>query len=61
MLACNEATEPSGLVQRQRLVRSLRGQRIQISDLHTLFQAWPEATNPQISALRLEVDQSLDK
>jgi len=57
MLACDEAVQQSGLKERHELVKSLRGQHIRIPDLHSLFRAWPEATNTQIAALRIDIDQ----
>ena len=50
-----------GLNERHELLKSLPGQHIHIPNLHGLFHAWPEATNPQIGALRIEVDQTLNK
>lgn len=60
MLACNGAAQQSGL-ERCELVKSLQGRQIRISDLHSLIQAWPEATNPQIAALRIDIDQTLNR
>ena len=61
MYACDETVQQWGLDERHELVASLRGQRICIPDLHDLFKAWPEATNPQIAALRKDVDQILSQ
>jgi len=46
--------------QRHELANSLRGKQVQIPDLHVLFQSWPEATNTQLDALGIEVDQTLN-
>ena len=61
MLACDGAVQQWGLNERHELVNSLRGQNVRIPDLHVLFQGWPEAMNPQIAALRRDVDQTLNK
>jgi len=61
MLACDEAVQQWGLKERHELVKSLRGEHIRIPDLHSLFQAWPEATHTQIAALRIDVDHTLNK
>ena len=61
MLACNELVEQSGLVQRQQLLKSVRGQVIRISDLHSLFRTWPEATSFHLSALRLKVEKTVEE
>ena len=61
MLARDGAVQQRGPDERRELISSLRGQHIRIPDLHSLLLAWPEATNPQIAALRLDVDQSVDR
>ena len=61
MLSCDEAIQQRGLDERHGLVNSLRGQHIRIPNLHSLFQAWPEATSSHLAALRTDVDQTLNK
>lgn len=61
MLACDRAVQQPGLDERHELVKSLRGQHIRIPNLHSLLQGWPEATSPHIAALRIDVDQTLNK
>ena len=60
MDSCNEEVQQSGLEERRELINQFRGQTIRIPDLHSLLHAWPEATNSQISALRIDVDQTLN-
>lgn len=61
MLVCGGEVQQSGQDERHRLLDSLRGQHICIPNLHTLFQAWPGATSPHVAALRIEVDQTLNR
>ena len=56
MLVRGGEVQQWGLDERHRLADSLRGQHICIPNLHTLFQAWPEATNSHVAALRIKVD-----
>lgn len=51
----------SGLEERHELARLLRGQQLRIPDLHRIFQGWPEAINVDIAALRIDVDQTLER
>ncbi|RDA88977.1 hypothetical protein CP532_0611 [Ophiocordyceps camponoti-leonardi (nom. inval.)] len=45
--------------QRQELLESLLGQRVQIPDLQGLFSEWPLAVNPEVEKLRSFVSSSL--
>lgn len=50
-----------GSNERSELVDSLRGQNIDLPDLHKIFEGWPEAINEHVDSLRIVVDADLDK
>ena len=50
-----------GSNERSKLVESLRGQKIDLPDLHKMFEGWPEAINEHVDSLRFVVDADLDK
>lgn len=52
---------PTGPDRRGKLVRSLRGQHINIPDLHGFFPSWPNDVNHELEALRNHVDRTLDR
>ena len=56
-----EEVQQLGFKERHELAKSLRGQQLGIPDLHSLLQAWPEAINIDLPALRIDVDQILDR
>lgn len=43
------------------VVNLLRGQKVDLPDLHQMFQGWPEAINDHVDSLRIVVDTDLDK
>lgn len=45
----------------ERLLISLRGQRVVLPDLDGLFQDWPTKVNPNLSRLRQELDIWLER
>ena len=55
----DDFASPKVQVERQKLLESLRDHQIDIPDLRPLFQAWPQAVNPQIDTLRRDVEQLL--
>ena len=61
MVVCVEEVQQLGFKERHELAKSLRGQQLRIPDLHSLLQAWPEAINIDLPALRVDVDQILDR
>lgn len=50
-----------GSNERSELLNLLRGQRVQLPDLHKIFEGWPEAINDHVDALRIVVGADLDK
>lgn len=57
-------TEPApqgGLDERRQVISSLKGKQVRIPDLNSLFESWPEATSPQLPALRLDVERTVEK
>ena len=61
VVVCDAETQQPGPRERHELVKLLRGQQLRVPDLQSFLQAWPEATNINVAALRVEVDQFLDK
>ncbi|KAH6662813.1 isoprenoid synthase domain-containing protein [Halenospora varia] len=45
---------------RQKLLASLQGCSVTIPDLQGLFRQWPQAVNPEVERLRIDVDQKLE-
>ena len=43
------------------IASSIRGQKFVFPDLEQLFEAWPVATNVHVDALRIAVDENLEK
>ena len=61
VVVCEEVIQQTGLEERHELAKSLRSQQVRIPDLHSLLQAWPEAINVDLPALRIDVDQTLER
>lgn len=50
-----------GCNERAEVLNLLRGQKVDLPDLHQLFEGWPAATNVEVDSLRTVVDADLDK
>lgn len=50
-----------GWNERYEIASLLRGQKIDIPDLHRIFEGWPAATNIHLDSLRIAVDENLNK
>ena len=50
-----------GLEKRYEIANFLRGQKVDISNLYHLLEAWPAETNVHVDSLRIAVDEFLDR
>lgn len=46
---------------RSEIVNLLRGQKVDLPDLHQIFEGWPEAIGDHVDSMRIVVDADLDK
>lgn len=50
-----------GLNDQSEILNSIRGQKVNVPDIHQMFEGWPMATNIHLNSLRPIVDADLDK
>ena len=50
-----------GRNERSDVLNLLRGQQVDVPDLHQMFEGWPEAMNVNLDSLRTVVDDDLNK